>query len=100
MQQNLPAAQWLAKVLKGKPCRLTTTSLSAQVSAVEAGMGMGILPHFIANKKSLLCVQSDVGCDQPIWLAIHSDLAHSRLVRAVVDFLDTLISENQKWLKP
>jgi DNA-binding transcriptional LysR family regulator len=59
---------------------------------------MAILPHFISKKKKLVCVQDDVGCDQPIWLAIHSDLAHSRRVRAVVDFLDTLISENQQSL--
>lgn len=100
LQQNLPAAQWLTKMLKGKPCRLTTTSLSAQMSAVEAGVGMAILPHFTSKNRGLVCVQGDVGCDQPIWLAIHSDLAHSRRVRAVVDFLDTLISENQQSLSP
>ena len=94
-QQHLPAAQWLEKTLRGKPCRLTTSSLSAQMSAVEAGLGMAILPHFMAQDKGLMCVQNDVGCDQPIWLVIHSDLTHSRRVRAVADFLETLINENQ-----
>ena len=96
--QHLPAAQWLERALRGKSCRLTTTTLSAQMSAAEAGIGMAILPHFISRKKNLVCVESDVGCDQPIWLAIHSDLAHSRRVRAVVDFLDTLISDNRQSL--
>jgi DNA-binding transcriptional LysR family regulator len=68
------------------------------MSAVEAGIGMAILPHFTSKKKNLICVQGDVDCDQPIWLAIHSDLAHSLRVRAVVDFLDALISENQQSL--
>lgn len=95
MQQHLPAAQWLTKRVKGRPHRLTTTSLSAQISAAEAGIGLAVLPHFIAKKRNLLCVQQDVGCDQPIWLAIHSDLAKSRRVRAVVDFLEGLIAENR-----
>ncbi|MBT0727622.1 LysR family transcriptional regulator [Rosenbergiella australiborealis] len=98
LQQSLPAAQWLTKILRGRSCRLTTTNLSAQLSAVEAGVGMAILPHFISKRNNLVCMQEDVGCDQPIWLAIHSDLAHSRRVRAVVNFLETLISENETLL--
>ena len=47
------------------------------MKAVEARVGMALLPHFTSKKRDLVCVQGDVGCDQPIWLAIHSDLAHS-----------------------
>lgn len=93
-QQHLPAAQWLEKRLRGKPCRLTTTSMSSQVTATQAGAGIAVLPHFIAQKQGLTCVQSDIGCSQPIWLAIHSDLAHSRRVRLVADFLSDLVFQN------
>ena len=95
--QQLPAAQWLARTLRGKVCRLTTTKMSAQVSAAQAGIGMAILPHFIGQKKGLVCVQKDVGCDQPIWSAVHSDLIHSTRIRAVTDFLTGLIkAKNQE----
>lgn len=97
-QQYLPAAQWLERTLRTKVCRLTTTSLSSQVAAVESGIGMAVLPHFIAQPKKLVCVQKDIGCDQPIWLVIHSDLAQSRRVRVVAEFLSNLIIENQKRL--
>lgn len=98
-QQHLPAAQWLERTLRGKPCRLTTTSLSAQVVAAQSGIGMAILPHFIAQKQDLVCAQSDIGCEQPIWLVVHSDLAHSRRVRVVADFLSDLIRHNSELLQ-
>ncbi|MEL7383398.1 MAG: LysR family transcriptional regulator [Pseudomonadota bacterium] len=97
--QHLPAAQWLERTMRGKPCRLITSNLSAQFSAVEAGLGMAVLPHFIAQPKELTCVERDIGCDQSIWLAIHSDLSHSRRVRTVADFLHKLVKENKDFLE-
>ncbi|HFF8522202.1 TPA: LysR family transcriptional regulator [Providencia rettgeri] len=97
-QQHLNSAQWLERTLRGRPCRLTTTTMSAQFSAVKTGLGLAVLPHFIARKMGLICLQDDIGCDQSIWLAIHSDLAHSRRVRVVADFLTALVSDNQEKL--
>ncbi|MGG4662841.1 LysR family transcriptional regulator [Providencia vermicola] len=99
-QQHLQSAQWLEKTLKGRPCRLTTTTMSAQFSAVQTGLGLAVLPHFIARKIGLICLLDDIGCNQSIWLAIHSDLAHSRRIRVVADFLTALVSDNQDKLTP
>ncbi|EPL6453022.1 LysR family transcriptional regulator [Providencia rettgeri] len=99
-QQHLNSAQWLEKTLRGRPCRLTTTTMSAQFSAVQTGLGLAVLPHFIARKMGLICLQNDIGCDQSIWLAIHSDLAHSRRIRVVADFLTALVYDNQEILMP
>ena len=92
MQSQLPSAQWIERTLRGKPCKLTTTNMSAQISAAQAGIGM-------ATKKGLTCMKTDIGCDQPIWLAIHSDLAHSRRIRTVAEFLNDLIFENKTILE-
>ena len=99
-QQHLNSAQWLERTLRGRSCRLTTTTMSAQFSAVQTGLGLAVLPHFIARKMGLICLLDDIGCDQPIWLAIHSDLAHSRRIRVVADFLTALVSNNQEKLMP
>ncbi|GAK87568.1 transcriptional regulator LysR family [Vibrio ponticus] len=96
--QHLPAAQWIESTLRGRACQLLTSSLSAQVSAVRAGMGLGILPHFIAQEAGLQCVRNDIGCDQPIWLVTHSDLLHSRRVQVVSNFLSQLVEENRERL--
>jgi DNA-binding transcriptional LysR family regulator len=83
----LPAAQWMERVLRGRAPALLTTTLSAQISAAKADLGLTILPHFMAQQAGLQRVPMDLGLDQPIWLVVHSDLAASRRVRVVVDHL-------------
>ncbi|MCG9677408.1 LysR family transcriptional regulator [Vibrio sp. Isolate24] len=98
-QHHLPTAQWVQKTLRGRNCKISTTNLSAQFSAAHAGLGLAVLPHFIAQQQGLVCIQHEVDCNQPIWLAIHSDLAHSRRIRVVAEFLSELVSENRQQLE-
>jgi DNA-binding transcriptional LysR family regulator len=85
-------------MLRGRPCRLEANTLAAQVSAVLAGLGLGVLPHFMARKNGLHCVNPDPGVDQPLWLVMHSDLAGSRRVRVVADHLIALFDEHKAHL--
>ncbi|MEG3132335.1 LysR family transcriptional regulator [Rouxiella sp. T17] len=89
--QHLPAARWISRMLRGRPCRVKANTLVAQVSAVSAGLGLGVLPHFMARKNGLHCVNPDIGLDQALWLVMHSDLAGSRRVRAIADHLITVL---------
>lgn len=91
--QHLPAARWITRTLRGRPCRVEANTLLAQLSAVSAGLGLGVLPHFMARKNGLQCVNADIGVDQNLWLVMHSDLAHSRRVRVVADHLIALFDE-------
>ena len=84
---HLPAAKWLLRTLHGRPCRLETNTLSAQLCAVVAGVGLAVLPHFLAQQAGLCCLLADLSVEQPIWLVMHADLAHSRRVRVVADHL-------------
>ena len=88
---HLPAARWVERALRGRAPVLATTTLSAQLSAVTSGVGVAVLPHFLGRQSDLVCLQGDLGIDQEIWLAVHSDLAQSRRVRVVADFLAELI---------
>ncbi len=38
--QHLPAAQWITRTLRGRPCKVEANTLVAQVSAVSAGLGL------------------------------------------------------------
>ena len=96
---HLPAAQWVERILRGRAPILATTTLSAQVSATLAGVGLAVLPHFIARQNDLVCLDADLGIDQGIWLAIHSDLAQSRRVRVVAEFFASLIREAREELE-
>ena len=91
--QHLPAARWITRTLRGRPCRVEANTLLAQLSAVSAGLGLGVLPHFMTRKNGLQCVNADIGVDQTLWLVMHSDLAHSRRVRVVADHLIALFDE-------
>ncbi|ENO86514.1 LysR family transcriptional regulator [Thauera linaloolentis] len=97
---HLPAAKWLARMLRDKPCRVETNTLSAQLSATTAGLGLAVLPHYLARQADLVCLLPELGADQPIWLVLHADLAHSRRVRAVADHLIQLFEDRKSELDP
>ena len=73
-------------------------SLSCQTGVAKAGPGLAVLPHFLALGAGLVCVDSDIGVDQSIYLVIHSDQTQSRRTRAVADFLVDLVSRNRTLL--
>ncbi|SDQ12687.1 LysR family transcriptional regulator [Pseudovibrio sp. Tun.PSC04-5.I4] len=94
-QSHLPAAQWIERVLRGRQPAVLTSSLATQLAATKAGLGLAVLPHFLATDAGLVCLDSDVGVDQPIYLVVQSDLAQSRRTRAVADFLSDLVIKNR-----
>ncbi|MDQ7728545.1 LysR family transcriptional regulator [Halomonas sp. SpR8] len=97
-QAHLPAAQWVERVLQGRDPALTTTSLATQLAAAKAGLGIAVLPHFLAREAGLICVAEDIGVDQPIYLVIQTDLTQSGRIRAVADFLAELVASNRERL--
>ncbi|MEM1078835.1 MAG: LysR family transcriptional regulator [Pseudomonadota bacterium] len=96
---SLPAAQWVERVLEGRAPALATTSLMTQLTACASGLGLAVLPHFMARARGLVCVQAELGVDQPIWLVTHADLAQSRRVQAVAEFLRDLIRRHRAVLR-
>ncbi|MCC8381977.1 LysR family transcriptional regulator [Xenorhabdus sp. PB30.3] len=96
--QQLPMYKWMEKTLNGRPLSIATTSLSAQVAAVKAGLGLAVLPHFIADSADLICLSPKLGLDQPLWLVIHADLAYSLKIRKVVDFITEVVSQHLQQL--
>ncbi|MCD9148855.1 LysR family transcriptional regulator [Pseudophaeobacter flagellatus] len=91
----LPAAQWIERALRGRAPTVTTTSLAAQVVGCTSGLGLAVLPHLLARATDLICLDADIGIDQPIWLVTQSDLTSSRRVQAVATFLRAVVSEHR-----
>lgn len=92
---HLPAAQWVERALRGRAPAVVTTSLAAQVTGCASGLGLAVLPHFLAQPRDLVCLDADLGIDQPIWLVTQTDLASSRRVQAVASFLREIVSEHR-----
>ncbi len=91
--QHLPAARWLEGLLRGRLPVLATTSLAAQVRAATSGIGLAVLPHFLAEEAGLVRIEARMDIDQPIWLVTHADLSTSRRVNAVADHLANVFQE-------
>lgn len=92
---TLPAAVWGERMLRGRAPTVTTTSLATQLAAASAGLGLAVLPHFLAHPAGLVCLNADPAMDQPIFLVIQSDLVQSRRVRLLADFLADLVIQNR-----
>jgi DNA-binding transcriptional LysR family regulator len=85
---HLPAAAWLTKTAPDIDIALVTSSLPAQIAAVRAGLGLAVLPDFLAVGDDLVqVIPSGKLFTNEVWVVTHADLTGSARVRAVSDFL-------------
>lgn len=86
---TLPSARFLAKRVDPKQVVYKVGSVLGLAEAVEAGMGIGHLPCFIAGVRPglrrLAPPEPDFAAD--LWLLTHPDLRHSARVRVFLDML-------------
>ena len=78
-QKHIPADQTVYKL----------NTVLGLAEAVEAGIGIGFLPCFIADKRPALVrlAQPQTGYAADLWLLTHPDLRHSPRVRLFLDFM-------------
>ncbi len=95
---HLHAARYIRDHVKPERIALTVNTVLGLAEAVEAGIGIGPLPCFIADARPDLVRLSPVAPDfsTGLWLLTHPDLKSSPRVRA---FLDLTANEMQK-LRP
>lgn len=86
---GLPMAASLRAAFNGKPPALACNSLPAQIAAVRAGVGAGLLPCFIGDADPRLqrMERETTPLSRDLWLVYHRDLKASLRVRAMADFL-------------
>ena len=67
----------------------SVNSMDALLNAVQSGIGIGVLPHFLARRAGLRLIADELPqggkMERPVLLATHAELAASRRVRAVAD---------------
>jgi DNA-binding transcriptional LysR family regulator len=71
---------------------LSTDDDLAQIGAIEAGIGAGIIQVGIGEAKGLQRLLPEMSFDLPLWVAMHEDLRPSARVRAVFDHLVSELS--------
>jgi DNA-binding transcriptional LysR family regulator len=83
----VPEAAWLARFAMGRRFALRSDSWIAQASAAAAGIGVALLPHYLARTFPALVPVEMGGAppDAELWLLVRPDLAAVPRVRAVAD---------------
>ncbi|HEX7970951.1 MAG TPA: LysR family transcriptional regulator [Thiobacillus sp.] len=83
-----PQLRYLELLAPGHRLRFASTGMLAQLAAVRAGMGLGVLAHFLVAGKDLVPVlPGEAVWKRTFWLATHADWYKLRRVRAVWDFV-------------
>lgn len=94
--RETPQQQWLEKVAGARPFVLRSNDLAALYQACRAGLGIAVLPHFLARDDPALVALAEYPCPvaRQLWLVVHPDVRRSPRVKAVADALVTLFRES------
>lgn len=89
---HYPQARWVAETVPAERlARLRVNDAEGLVQAVRSGLGLGVLPDFVAAQDSaLLRVSEAPVLQRDLWLLVHPDQRRLPRVAAVLDWLAAL----------
>lgn len=86
--EKTPQHAWLKEVSAGRRFILSSNDLGVITSATRAGLGVAVLPDYLA--KGLIIPGSDCPVQRKLWMVIHDDVRKSPRVRRTADLLGEL----------
>jgi DNA-binding transcriptional LysR family regulator len=94
---DMPQQSWLLDIVGNRPVVRELNHIGERLIAARAGVGVADLPCFLGESDRDLVRIHDVvpSFARDIWLVVHRDLRKTPMVRAVTDFVATVISENR-----
>lgn len=97
----IPEVRWLSDVMRDQDTVFRSTSLVAQYEAASRGLGIAMLPTFVACKDPKLTpiLPAQIKVTRDFWLSVHKDLEHIPRVRQVLEFLRGLIAKDKEFLQ-
>lgn len=94
---DLPARRWLRQHFGREPDVLVN-SLAGQRAAIQAGIGIGMLPCFLGG--DLVALDTPMRPVEPLWLIAHVSETISARTRLVYDELAGILAANAATLAP
>lgn len=90
---DYPEMNVLEPVMPGAVSVFRSSSSAAQLAAVAAGVGLGMLHHVAAGQDGRLerVLPDMVEVRRSYWLVVHADAQRAPRIRAVVDFLTATV---------
>lgn len=90
-----PGAVWLDAHAEGAHIVMRCNSIIAAMNAMIAGMGVGMVPCFLAEDEPTLTRLTDaVLSTRGVWVVFHPDVARIKRVRAVIDFVTEIVNRD------
>ncbi len=98
---NMKVVRFLREQVQPERIVYKINTVLGLAEAVEAGIGIGALPCFIADKRPGLTRLTGPYSDfsTGLWLLTHADLRHSARVRAFMDFVAAEITSDRKMIE-
>lgn len=92
-----PGLDYLGDVHPRIIARFQSSSIFAQLTATQNGLGLCVLPHFIAKHyPDLQIVLPDiVNLRRHYWITCHRDLLDVPRLRTIIEFLTTTVQKNE-----
>ncbi len=91
--------RWLSDILRPAHVVFRSTSLVAQYIAATSGLGIAMLPSYVAARnKDLRPILPSYFSVRDIWLSVHEDLLHIARIKAVISFLEKRVLSDAEYL--
>ncbi len=91
--------RWLSDILRPPHIAFRSTSLVSQYMAVSDGVGIAMLPSFVAaHNPDLRPIMPRFFSVRDIWISVHEDLLHIGRIKAVMNFLEKRIAADRNFL--
>ncbi len=95
---DVPESRWMAVHARDAAPVLRTNSVLVLLQAAQAGLGLALLPCYLAEGTGLVrALPLAAGVRRELWLAVHADLQHTAHIRAVIEFLAAQAKARAAW---
>ena len=97
---HAPEQQWLERQRGQRGFAFRANTLALQRDAVRAGLGVAVLPHFMARGDAALewLQQEAAPAPRELWLVVHPDVRRSPRVRLIADLVAEAVHGGQESL--
>ncbi len=92
-----PQLNYLDDLLPDARIKLRSSNINVHLAAVEAGLGLGVLPSYMATRLASLDVvlPDEIKVTRNFWVSMHEDMRHIRRVIAVWDWIQKVVKEER-----
>jgi DNA-binding transcriptional LysR family regulator len=80
--------RFMDEISKGLNVKFRSSTVVAQANAVASGVGIGVIPYFMAHKiENLIPVLPELNIERGYWLQVNPDSRQLARVRTTIDFI-------------